>query len=386
MEWTRLVLGGAVALGFCSCASHDAPKPAPLVSGEAAMLSDVVQLTSGFDRAGEAYFSPDMRWVIFQATPKGQRHYQMYVAPLRWERVEMQGPIYATPLPMKRPPGYDRLAGLGTPVRVSAEPSRNTCGYFSPDGRSLIFASTAGKEDPGEAESGYQRQGGSYRWEYPKGMEIWRADGWREAVSKADRGKADLSPRRLTDNDAYDAEGAYAPDDKWIVFTSNRTGDLELYAMRPDGTGVTQLTHTPGYDGGAFFSPDGKRLVYRSDRKGNDLLQIFVADVDRDASGNILGLSNERQLTHDANVNWGPFWHPDGRHIIYATSAHGHQNYELYLMRDDGSAQRRVTHWTGFDGLPAFSPDGRWLMWSSKRGDDGTTQVFAARFTLPADD
>ena len=45
-------------------------------------LSDVVQLTTGFDRAGEAYFSPDMSHIIFQATPKGEKHYAMYVAKL----------------------------------------------------------------------------------------------------------------------------------------------------------------------------------------------------------------------------------------------------------------------------------------------------------------
>lgn len=386
MPWQRIILGWALLAGLSSCASQE-PKAAPATRAAEADLSETVQLTSGFDRAGEAYFSPDMRWLIFQATPKGETHYQMFVAPIRWERVDRGGgPVYLTPLPMDGPRTGGRIAGIGTPVRISGEPSRNTCGYFSPDGQSLIFASTAGKEDPAEAESGYQRQGGSYRWEYPRGMEIWRADDWKEKLSNAEGGSADVSPHRLTDNDAYDAEGAYSPDGKWIVFTSNRTGDLELFAMHPDGSGVVQLTHTKGYDGGAFFSPGGKRLVYRSDRKVNDLLQIFVADVDYDAAGNVRGLKGERQLTDDANVNWGPFWHPDGRHIIYATSAHGHQNYELYLMRDDGSNKRRVTHWNGFDGLPAFSPDGRCLMWSSKRTPDGTTQVFVARFTLGTDD
>ena len=148
-------------------------------------------------------------------------------------------------------------------------------------------------------------------------------------------------------------------------------------------SGAVQLTHSKGYDGGPFFSPDGKRVVYRSDRQGNDLLQIFVADVMFDRGGNITGLRNEKQLTNDGNVNWGPYWHPDGRHIIYASSAQGHTNYELYLMRDDGSRKTRITFTDGFDGLPVFSPGGRWLMWSSKRAADKTTQVFVARFRLP---
>jgi Tol biopolymer transport system component len=215
-------------------------------------------------------------------------------------------------------------------------------------------------------------------------MEIYRADGWEQAVRAVDLARGtSLAQHALTQNDAYDAEDAFSPDGKWIVFTSNRTGDLELYVMRPDGSGVVQLTHTKGYDGGPFFSPSGKQLIYRSDRAGNDLLQIFVADIVRDRAGNITGLAHERQLTRDNNVNWGPYWHPDGRHLIYATSAHGHTNYELYLIRSDGSHKTRITFTDGFDGLPVFSPDGKSLMWSSKRAADKTTQVFIARFHMP---
>jgi TolB protein len=110
-----------------------------------------------------------------------------------------------------------------------------------------------------------------------------------------------------------------------------------------------------------------------------------VADLAFDEQGNITGKSQERQVTNDSNVNWGPYWHPDGRHLIFATSAHGHQNYELYAIRDDGANPVRITHTDGFDGLPVFSPDSKWLMWSSKRTPDKTTQLFLARFTPPKD-
>src|SRR5689334_15585779 len=56
-----------------------APVPDP---AERQILTDVVQLTHGFDKAGEGYFSRDMKWVIFQASPPGEKNYQMYVAPL----------------------------------------------------------------------------------------------------------------------------------------------------------------------------------------------------------------------------------------------------------------------------------------------------------------
>ena len=357
------------SLAVLSLFSAGCVTQAPPLS-EQEVLSDVTQLTHDFARAGEAYFAPDSRWIVFQATPKGEENYQMYIAPL--------------------------LAGgrkIDKPVRVSPAGSKNTCGYFSPNGHSFIFASTASKE-PAQAaattqstqptRSGYQRSSGTYRWDFPPEMEIFRADGWEDALrAAAAKGQTNLARRPLTNNGAYDAECAFSPDDKWIVFTSLRSGDAELFAMRADGSGVVQLTRAKGYDGGPFFSPDGKRLVYRSDRAGNDLLQIFVADVVRDRAGNITGLRRERQLTNDRNVNWGPYWHPGGKHIIYATSAHGHQNYELYLMRSDGSRKTRITFTEGFDGLPVFSPDGKHMMWSSKRTSDGTTQVFIARFRMP---
>jgi Tol biopolymer transport system component len=365
----------AVLAALTGCASR-----APV--SEEAVLVAPIQLTSGFERAGEAYFSPDMRWIIFQAARPGEEHYAMYLAQLKFENGHITGL-------------------LGQPIQISPPGSWNSCGYFSPDGRSLIFASTAGSTAHLEARGGYQRENRNYRWLTPGSAEIFRADGWEAAIAVVDPGKgANLAQHVLTTNDDYDAECSYSPNGKWIVFASNRdhapstqpatmpttaevTGDLELFAMRADGSCVVRLTRKSGYDGGPFFSPDGKRIVYRSDRAQNNLLQVYVADIVFDRAGNILGIRNEQQLTRDANVNWGPYWHPDGKHIIYSTSAHGHANYELYIMRANGSRKKRITFANGADVLPAFSPDGKYLMWASKRNGK-PTQVWVARFVMPS--
>jgi TolB protein len=334
--------------------------------GESDRLSDIVQLTRNFDKAGEAYFSPDMKWIVFEAVPHGQQHYQMYVAQLTYRGAE--------------------IIGAEEPIRISPVPSRNTCGFFSPDGHSMIFSSTAGKEDPNEPAEGYQRGGHNYRWAFPHGMEIYRVERWQQKLDTVKPGGfINLATYPITDNNAYDAEGGYSPDGKWICFTSLRSGDGDIYVMHPDGTHVARITNNPGYDGGPFFAPDGKRLVYRSDRKKNDLLQIFVGDLAFDSQGNITGLKSERQITNDNNVNWGPYWHPDGQHLIYSTSKHGHTNYELYVMRDDGSHPIRITYTDGADILPVFSNDGKYLMWTSKRAPDHTTQIFLAHFRPPMD-
>jgi hypothetical protein len=375
-----------VALLTIGCAQPEYNKH--VINSESEVLTDIIQLTDGFDRAGEAYFSRDMQWIIFQAYPKGEDQYQMYVAPVMYDTVDRSPPmgkvLRATPMPNLKVPHANDIIRIGDPIRISPPNSRNTCGYFSPDGNSIIFGSTAGKEKPDEPSSGYQRQGGTYRWSFPPGMEIFRADGWKQLIENSDPGRpVDLAKHALTDNDDYDAEGSYSSDGKWIVFTRLVNDNPELFAMRADGSGVVRLTQEKGYDGGPFFSPDGRRIVYRSDRKGNDLLQVFVSDVVYDRRGNITGIRNERQLTNDANVNWGPFWHPNGKHIVYATSKHGHHNYDVYLMRDDGTRKTRITFSDGADLLPALSPDGKYLMWTSKRTKNNTTQVFVGKFKFP---
>jgi TolB protein len=348
--------------------------PKPTIS-ELDSLGPPVQLTTDFDKAGEAYFSHDMNWIIFQAVPHGEKHLQMFVAPFQ-HGVGNGGDIL----------------NIAQPVRISLPGVRSNDGCFSPDGNSLIFASMAGRralQPLTDTHSWSQSAGRDFHWSTPAGMEIYRADGWPAAVAALGPGTAlNLAQHPLTDNEFYNAECSYSPDGRWICFTSNRTGDLDVYVMHSDGTHVVQITKTPGYDGDAFFSPDGEKLVYRSDRKLDGLLQIFVGTLAFDSSGEITGLATEQQLTHDRSVNWQPFWHPDGQHIVYATSLPdlnnaGPANYELFLMRADGSHKTRLTFAPDFDGQPVFSQDGNYLMWTSKRTANHSPQIFIARFRMP---
>lgn len=456
-SFTILPIFALLLVVEAGCATPELNPTPPL--NETAALSDAIELTHGFARAGEAYFSPDMKWIIFQASMKPDEDYQMYVAELKWEDgVPVLSKQQDLSHLAKQKPSLSRgITGTQTPIRISPIPSWNSCGYFSPDGESLIFASTALKPKMTEEPGGYQREKGSYRWRTPPGAEIFRADNWKGAVAAVPAGgSVDLAKHPLTDNSAYDAECAYSPDGKWIVFAErvdeakppappanpdsllkdagqgkpaaadpSHSPNTELFAMRSDGSKKVRLTNAPGYDGGPFFSPEGKRVAYRSDRKGNNLLQVYVADLVFDAAGDITGLANEKQLTTETSpagapaaenkdsatgpatapattnrapsagdrpaaprgpqpaINWTPYWHPDGKHIIWASSAQGHSNYELYLMRDDGSHKTRITFTNGFDGLPVFSPDGKWLMWTSNRGPEKTSQIWIARFKLP---
>ena len=335
------VLGALAAAAATSCARNPGPaRPIPARADEP-HLRNVRQLTFGGENA-EAYFSYDGERLIFQSTHPG-----------------------AHPCDQQ----YTMRTDGGDVRPISGGKGRTTCGYWFPGRRRLLYSSTFERDTACPP-----------RPDMSKGY-VWALYDYQIYTADADGGNL----RRLTNTPGYNAEATLSPDGKTIVFTSVRGGDLDIYTMDADGGNVRQLTHELGYDGGPFFSPDGKRLVYRSDRKGNDLLQVFVADLAFDDQGNVTGLKAEHQLTDDNNVNWGPFWHPDGHHLIFATSRHGHQNYELYTIRDDGSHAARVTYCDGFDGLPVFSPDGKYVMWSAKRTKDNTTQLFIGRFSPPKD-
>jgi Tol biopolymer transport system component len=196
--------------------------------------------------------------------------------------------------------------------------------------------------------------------------------------------------RKLTSSPGYDAEATIGRDGR-IVFTSTRDGDLDLYVMDADGGNVRRLTTDLGYDGGAFFSADGSMIVYRAfhpqtpeeiaDYKSllaqnlirPTKLDIYVMDADG---------TNRRRLTDNGAANFAPFFHPDGKRVIFSSNLHepGGRNFDLYMINVDGSGLERITTHADFDGFPMFSPDGRRLVFASNRGaaNQGETNIFIA--------
>ena len=321
---------------------------------ESKHLSNIRQVTSGFVKAGEGYFSPDARQIVYQAVPQSYPFYQIYT---------------------------QALDG-GSPKLVSTGRGRTTCSYFSPDGKRLIFASShldpkleateaaERKQQAEDASSGRRRR---YQWDFDPYSDIFETDLNGRIL------------RRLTEAHGYDAEGAFSADGKLIAFCSDRDGDPDLYVMNADGSGVRQLTDAPGYDGGPFISPDGKWVVFRSDRKKQEHLQIHIIGLDG---------KNDVALTDNIGVNWAPYWHPKQAYIIWTGADHtdpkARPNYDLWLMKYKVDGEKfsagpitRITDFAGADVLPVFSPDGKQLMWTSTRTADHSSQLWIADFKLP---
>ncbi len=379
MKWMQtlssvLLLGWAV-LGFGGCQSgqeestddaKEAPKEsaapegtqdvvagepetepkAQLLPGEARHLSNLRQLTFAGENA-EAYFSADGKHIIFQSAD-GLPCDQIFIV------------------------GVD---GQGR-RQISDGAGKTTCSYFLPDGSGVTYSTTRFADEACPPRPDYRRFG--YVWPIYPGFEIVQADPDGSNV------------RRLTENDAYDAEATLSHDGERIVFTSNRDGDLDIYSMKSDGTDVLRLTETIGNDGGPFYSPDGTKIVFRARHpEGEELeeylefakqnlyrptsLEIYVMDADG---------SNKRPVTSNGAANFAPFWHPDGERIIFCSNMHAPdgRDFDLYLIHEDGSGLERITTNETFDGFPMFNREGTMLVFASNRNNrtPRDTNVFVA--------
>jgi len=251
---------------------------------------------------------------------------------------------------------------------VSTGKGRTTCSFFYPDGKKILYASThlASPECPPKPD--YSK---GYVWGVYAGYDIFTAnpDG--------------TNLKQLTNTPGYDAEATISLDGKKITFTSVRNGDLDIYTMDADGKNARQLTHELGYDGGPTFSPDRKWIVYRAyhPQKEQDIAdykELLAKNLIRPTSLEIWLMkaegSDKKQITNLGAASFGPAFTADGKKIIFssnydpATHATGGEgNFELWMMDPDGSGLERITYSDGFDGFPMFSPDGKKLVWASNR-------------------
>lgn len=326
-----------------------------LIHPEEKHFKSLRQITFGGDNA-EAYWSFDDKQLVFQSNYEkwGVKCDQMFVM------------------------NADDTFENTQPKMVSTGLGRTTCAYFLPD-NNIIYASTHLSED--DCPEAPLREGGRYVWPIYDSYDIFVGDLDGNII------------KRLTDEPGYNAEATVSPKGDKIVFTSMRTGDLELFTMNIDGTDVKQITHDLGYDGGAFFSPDGSKIVFRASRpqteadikEYKDLLaeglvqptymELYICNADG---------SDLRQITRLGNANWSPFFHPSGEKILFSSNFESPIGFpfNIYMIDIDGKNLTRVTHSDTFDAFPVFSNDGKYLIFSSNRNNGGTrdTNLFMAEW------
>jgi len=321
-------------------------------------LKNIQQLTYGGDNA-EAYFSFDGKFLSFQSNNKawGLKCDQIYAMNIKRAKKE---------------------ASAYRPQLISTGKGRTTCSFYLPGNRSILFASTHHYMDTCPAAIPYNPKA-KYVWPVYPEFDIFVSDLKGKVI------------KQLTDSFGYDAEATVSPKGDKIVFTSSRSGDLELWIMNIDGSGLKQLTFGLGYDGGAFFSPDGKQLVFRASRPKTEaeikeykelLAQGLVAPTNMEIYVCDTNGQNLRQITQLGKANWAPFFHPSGKKILFSSNHASTKGYafQLYMIDLDGKNLTPITTQSNFNAFPMFSPDGKKLVWSSNRNNGGTrdTNLFIA--------
>jgi len=346
----------------------------------AAVLFAALALTM-LEASAQSYKESDFLTRIRRLTVEGKRSGEGYWSP-DGKRMVFQS---------EREPGnpfyqiYVLDLATGDVKRISPGIGKTTCAFFRPGSDEILFSST--HADPNSKNmqedelafraSGKQRR---YSWDYDPEMDIYAHSEKTGAL------------KRLTTARGYDAEASYSPDGQWIVFTSmrdaysrplsdeekkmlaeNPSNFAEIYIMRADGSQQKRLTRTPGYDGGPFFTHDGSRIVWRRFDERGPIADIYTMKPDG---------SDVKRITDFGSMSWAPYEHPSGQYFIFSSNKLGFENFELFIVDAQGTKEPvRVTYSDGFDSLPVPSPDGKQLAWTSSRSGAGAGQIFLAQWT-----
>jgi TolB protein len=329
-----------LALALAPLSAQAPAAPPVLHDAQEVHLANVKQLTTVGGNA-EAYWAPNGKSIVFQSTRDGRECDQIYVM---------------------NPDGSGQR-------RVSTGAGRCTCGWVLPSGR-ILFASTHGAG--ADCPQAPPFTPGVYRWPVFPGYDLYtvKPDG------------TDL--KALAPSPGYDAEATVSPNGKWIVFTSERSGDVDLWRMDADGTHLIQLTDRVGYDGGGVFSPDSTKIAWRTNYPVGDegiakyktllkdhLVEPMQMDIwVMDADG-----KNKRQVTHLPGAAFAPIFTPDGKALVFASNHHDNngkgRSFDLFKVNLDGTGLERLTFTGTFNSFPHFSPDGKRLLWVSGRVMNG---------------
>lgn len=333
--------------------------------------SNPARLTTGAADVRDPAFSPDGRRIAFVGGPSGNLDVHVIDADgsngtrLTDNDVDDWNPAFSPDgrriafVSLRRHGGtwnqdvYAVDADGRDEQRLTRHPRKDDDPTFSPDGRRIaferfLFDIPSDPSDQGSqiflmnAEGGDEvRLTGPSRFVFESYSPSFNAPSLRTAEPPPAASEPGTSP---------------PPPGDGIVFSSNRDGNAEIYAMAPDGSGPVRLTNAPGSDTRPAVSPDGRRIAFVSNRDGN--LELYAMDADG---------SNQTRLTSTAAIETAPAFSPDGRRIAFATNRDG--DFEIHVMDADGSNRVRLTSSPGVDQDPAFGPDGR-IAFAGVRGGD----------------
>ena len=170
--------------------------------------------------------------------------------------------------------------------------------------------------------------------------------------------------RQLTNDPARELAMSWSPDGSQLAFqrSSDEDSSTELYLVNADGSVLTNLTRSPGEDWSPAWSPDGNEIAFYAD--GAQGMALYTMDISKDL---------EPIIIPGTQMGAWPSWSPDGTKIAYRQEQPG--NDEIFIINADGSEAINISQHNANDLSPDWSPDGRTIIFESIR--DGNYEIYA---------
>lgn len=257
--------------------------------------------------------------------------------------------------------------------RLTFHPANDAHPAFSPDGTQILFGSVRENEN---GDAYVMNPDGSNiqkitNWD--KSNETtepgsWSPDGTKIAFYSDRNGKDDIyvvsaetfRPNLvLSDADRHLGMTSYSPDGKRVVYTretEDKSGELRVLDLQTQQSTLVQKTELPGV--AADWSPDGNWITFSDRVNGNSEILVVRSD------GTQL-----RNLTNEAAADYSPAWSPDGKRILFTSGRGVPSGPQLYIMNADGSDPHPVTPKKGWEGNASWSPDGSLILFECDRED-----------------
>ena len=165
--------------------------------------------------------------------------------------------------------------------------------------------------------------------------------------------------RSVGPSPGFEAGPDVSADGEWIAYSDRRDGNLDVFVSRLDGSDERRITDHPGADVQPRWSPDGRRIAFASDRDGDS--DIYVLEL---SSGEI------HRLTENDRTDGHPGWSPDGRYVLFDSTDTEEGSADIFTLHIESLTRVNVTRSPGDDLVADWSPDGKWIAFGSSRSGD----------------
>lgn len=188
----------------------------------------------------------------------------------------------------------------------------------------------------------------------------WSSDG-SQMLYSSERGRqwgvylldlTKMTEKRIFTSKGTNMAGDFFPLGDKVTLSSSKDGTPDLYILALKDQTIRKLTATYGIEVSPSVSPDGTMIAFVSDRGGSPQIYLMRSDG-----------SDVRRVTFEGTYNTSPSWSPKGDRIVFSCRRGKNQ---ICMIRPDGSELVQLTE-QGNNEDPSFSPDGRYISFSSDR-------------------